>query len=427
LKTTRLFVLVEAYLEGALGAREREELVAAVKADPAMRARFVEQVWLARRLRASLRPHEGDLWSKIAPLVGEGAPERRRQLADRVDALIDERQAPRSRRWRWAAGGAVLAAATAAAAILVSPRRPPRPVSPPLASEPAITERATAPGIAERPPLPLSPPPPVVARPLSPPVRGAPVDPRAAMRAELQEAEGPALAQRPDIHQFVGFDGPLWRSAVLARFGPRLTDLGPGLSGRGLRVYFPSNGMVLRGGGAWLSVSSAAQTSEPPRDELHLRYYVRLSEEFDFGGGGFLPGLCVGPCMPPRRLQKEGGIIRPHWTPFSELVFDPLPNTRPKDRRWQRFLARATWHAVELHVKLNTPGASDGVVEGWFDGEKAVSLSGLRLRETGETHLEEMSFVSMFRARKRAAPTRDGQATFDDIVVASSYIGPRKP
>jgi hypothetical protein len=191
----------------------------------------------------------------------------------------------------------------------------------------------------------------------------------------------------------------------------------------------------LKAGGARLFISSAAQTFEDraaaPRpvspDELYLRYYVRLSEDFDFGAGGLLPGVCVGICVPARRARgAEGGIIGPRWTPFGELAFEPLPGTRPRERRWQKFLDRGGWHAVELRVKLNTIGADDGVVEGWFDGEKASSMAGLRLRDADTTHLEGVAFETLFRGRKAFGPTRDASATFDNVVIALGYIGPRR-
>ena len=55
MKRTRLFVLVEGYLERALSADERRELESAVHGDPELRRAFVAEVRLARRLRAVMR------------------------------------------------------------------------------------------------------------------------------------------------------------------------------------------------------------------------------------------------------------------------------------------------------------------------------------------------------------------------------------
>jgi hypothetical protein len=433
-KKTRLFELVEAYLEGSLDEAGRAELSAAMAELP-MRAAFAEQVMLARRMRAALRPRgDGDTWSKIAPRLAPEDQERRRRLADRVEAVIDQRTRRRLT-LRWGLAG--LAAAAIALLLVMRTghqrvREIPSPIEEPeLAGAPPADARraplaaqpregraavATSP---PRPPLPASPMP----LPASP-------ESRAAMLAEVEASEGPALAQRTDLVQYLGFDRPF--AAVLqGRLRPRFAGLGPGLTGNGLRISFDRDRVGLAGGGARLFMSTAAQSSanapEPARDELHLRYYLRLSVDFDFAGGGVLPGLCVGLCAPARRSSgAEGGIIRPHWTPFGELVFQPLPDTLPRARRWQRFLERGAWQAVEVRVKLNTPGAADGVVEGWLDGDKVVSLTGLRLREDGTTHLEGVVFQAAFKGQKRGAPARDAEITFDDVAVAAGYIGPRR-
>jgi hypothetical protein len=169
------------------------------------------------------------------------------------------------------------------------------------------------------------------------------------------------------------------------------------------------------------------EAPEPPApsDELHLRYYVRLSESFDFAGGGRLPGLCMGQCADgPQAVRPRADIIRPRWTRLGELVFDPLPGTRPREGRWQRLLTPGTWHCIEVRVKLNAPGAADGVVEGWLDGARAVTLAGLRLRDTEATRLQGVWFHTMFRPGG-PAPARDGDATFDNLAVATGYLGPR--
>ena len=258
------------------------------------------------------------------------------------------------------------------------------------------------------------------------------------MVAKLAQAEGPELARRADVLEYVGFDrasGGL--SAFRGRLPPRFNKLAPGLSGSGLRVSYGVAPGGWKAGGTRFFLSAAAQTAaetaaqsvapHSPPDDLHLRYYVRLSDDFDFGGGGTLPGLCVGACRPAwRAAGAEGRAIRLHWTRFGELAFEALPGGAPKKRRWDRFLARGTWHALEVRVKLNTPGVADGVVEGWFDGDKAVSLDGLRLREASSTHVEGVLFESFRRVRGAAAPTGAGATTFDNVVMAREYIGPRR-
>jgi hypothetical protein len=461
-KRARLFVLVEGYLEGSLSPAERQELAAAVAADAQVATIFVEQVRLARRLRAALRPQgQADTWTKISALVTPQEPERRRKVADRVDVLIGEGQsaiARRAARRRWTAAGVMAGAAVAVMAVMLmvggDSDRPPAPASP-LSDRTAPQAPPRWADESPRLPLrtgPLSPipatpgaEPPPTSAPLagavpiaSPPAPGA----RAAMVAEMEQAEGADLAQRADVLAYLGFDRAAGRlPGMRGRLRPRFNQLAPGLSGRGLRVSY-GNGQSggLKAGGARFFLATAAQTSTPAPtptatqraapaaapDELYLRYYVRLSDDFDFGGGGILPGLCLGACRPAWRASgAEGRTIRLHWTRFGELAFEPLPGSAPGKRRWDRFLERGTWHALEMRVRLNTPGVADGVIEGWFDGDKVASLDGLRLREASSTHVEGVLFESFRRVKGTAAATGPGATTFDNVVVATAYIGPR--
>jgi hypothetical protein len=451
MKNVRLFTLVEGYLEGTLTDDERRELTAAVEEDPAVRQRFVEQVLLARRLGAILRPRPaGDLWAKIDALVTPDELARRRQVADRIDAAIDRaRPAPRGRQpRRWMPPGAVVAAAVAAGAVAASAgamlwmRRAPAPDAPPpeqVAVSPAPAEPAppASAGAGHPPTSPRQPAPAPAPGPgpvaVSPPAAPAPAPATAAaeFRAELAAAEDPELAQRPDVLNFVGFDrAPLPRPAgVYGRFRPAVIELVPGVTGNGLRIHFNRDESGPRAGAGRLFVASAAQTgaatAEPP-DEMHLRFRVRAGDDFDFAPGGALPGLCFGRCRPAARLRGagEGGLVRVGWAPTGELFFIGVPGGTPRAHRWRRALARGAWQAVELRVKLNTPGAADGAVEGWLDGQPAISISGLRLREDPATRVEGAVVEAFYRKARGLAPARDGHLTFDDIVLARRPIGP---
>jgi len=40
------------------------------------------------------------------------------------------------------------------------------------------------------------------------------------------------------------------------------------------------------------------------------------------------------------------------------------------------------WHSIQYHLKLNTPGASDGVLEYWVDGEQKAAYSDVNFRDS---------------------------------------------
>jgi hypothetical protein len=114
---------------------------------------------------------------------------------------------------------------------------------------------------------------------------------------------------------------------------------------------------------------------------------------------------------------------------------------------------RARWQCVEFMIKLNRPGERDGELALWLDGVPVVQVRkgsprgpwtgmGFRLLPKGGEPFEGFSFrttgtlkVSWFwllhyvtenaaRQNGVAKPSPRNRVWFDDIVVATSYVGP---
>lgn len=83
-------------------------------------------------------------------------------------------------------------------------------------------------------------------------------------------------------------------------------------------------------------------------------------------------------------------------------------------------------HAVELRVRRNDPAAADGLIEGWPDGEKVTSLSGVRIRAVPTLHADGVAFDLFFRGHGHA-PAHEVEATFDNLVLSTGYFGPASP
>jgi hypothetical protein len=465
-KRTRLFHLIEGYLEGGLGGAERDELASAVTADSAVRRIFVEQVRLARTLRAATRERApGEVWARIEPLMAPGDGQRRRRTADAVDALIDRgargRRPARGRSRRVLAFGLAGMALAAAAGVALwlrggagvvdggPPRAPVATESPPPASAPIAEDPGSAPipGGEQVAPGPspagespaTSPPPRASGAPVaegapapSPPATGGTGRWRPeSSPTEIAASEGPAFAARTDILYYGAFEGAAsLPRPFLGKLRPEVVGFAPGLSGNGLRVQFRQGAFGPQEGGTRFVMRAAALKNEAPaarpapRDDLYLRYYVRPGADFDFGGGGVLPGLCGGLCKQPHGSDgRVSWSVRPRWAKTGELMFDQLPGTLPKERRWRRALRAGVWQAIEMRVRLNTPGASDGLVEGWLDGQKVASIARISLREVPTLHVDGAAFDAFFHGAK-AAPRRNVEATFDNMVVSSQYVGP---
>ncbi len=79
-----------------------------------------------------------------------------------------------------------------------------------------------------------------------------------------------------------------------------------------------------------------------------------------------------------------------------------------------------TFHCIEGHVRLNTPGASDGVFEFWIDGNLENARNDLDWRGTYEGHgINLVSFENYWNG----GPPATLQRWIDDVAIATVPIG----
>ncbi len=147
-----------------------------------------------------------------------------------------------------------------------------------------------------------------------------------------------------------------------------------------------------------------------------------------------------------RSWQTPGGESDPERgsNPYYGNVFEP-PGQEP--------IKRDEWICVEAYIKANTPGKSDGAMAFWIDGEKRGEWrpghpEGTWLRGTfytsGPYNTDPKPFEGFnFRAdstvkinsvllewylsheHAQDSPSDQNIVYFDDIVVATEYIGPQ--
>lgn len=89
----------------------------------------------------------------------------------------------------------------------------------------------------------------------------------------------------------------------------------------------------------------------------------------------------------------------------------------PPDRHWD-----APWTCMEVHIKLNTPGSSDGVLEFWVDGTQYLSYTAYNVRGTATTGWKRVEIG--VQADRQFSDPIDEERYWDDVVISSSYIGP---
>lgn len=122
-----------------------------------------------------------------------------------------------------------------------------------------------------------------------------------------------------------------------------------------------------------------------------LHYKFKLSEGFQFGQGGVLPGLYAA-----TREGNAGGdekaSFRMVWDRNGKagmrIGLSAGKEDAVQEVNWRASkLAKNKWVEVEQEVALNTPGRSDGAIRLWVDGELVHEKDGAILRKHPETRL----------------------------------------
>ena len=92
-------------------------------------------------------------------------------------------------------------------------------------------------------------------------------------------------------------------------------------------------------------------------------------------------------------------------------------NFEPK----QRFLIESgRWYCCELMLKANTVGKRDGRTAFWVDGKLIGDFPNLHFRDVGTLKINSLT-LTLYIANNRI---RENRMWYDDVVVATSYIGP---
>jgi hypothetical protein len=78
------------------------------------------------------------------------------------------------------------------------------------------------------------------------------------------------------------------------------------------------------------------------------------------------------------------------------------------------------WYCYEFMVKANTPGQRDGRIACWVDGRLIADFPNMRLRDVEELKIDCFG-VGVYLSPNTA---RANRKWFDDVVAATSYIGP---
>ena len=200
------------------------------------------------------------------------------------------------------------------------------------------------------------------------------------------------------------------------------------------------------------------------RDVLFLRYYQKFDSALDVtGAGSFHNGGSIsahyhvnGSSTPGKRADgRNKFLVSYECSVYSEApspghlgvyVYHPeqrhdwgdlffptgivQPNTSLPGNYGDQFVARPNvlptlgqWHCYELMVQANTAGRRDGRIACWFDGKLIADFPNLRFRDVDTLKIDYLTIGGYINPNL----VRTNTIWFDDVVAATSYIGPKRP
>jgi hypothetical protein len=201
----------------------------------------------------------------------------------------------------------------------------------------------------------------------------------------------------------------------------------------------------------------------PERDVLFLRYYAKFHSPYDVVGSShngssisahyFTNGMAT-PGVPADGTNKflanlenwRGddattipGFLniyiyhpeqRSQWGDHLFPTGEVLPNTSLPGDFGSNFVSRPQiipemdrWYCYEYMVQANTPGQRNGRIAVWLDGKLVADFMNLRLRDIESLKIDRFGLSFHIKSN----PNGEAKKWYDNVVAASSYIGPMVP
>ncbi len=194
------------------------------------------------------------------------------------------------------------------------------------------------------------------------------------------------------------------------------------------------------------------------RDVLFLRFYAKFEKGYDQRGSSHNGGVIAahyfpgGQATPGKRADGTNKFLVNFETergraaspgPLNLYVYQPeqrsgfgdhiyptgkiAPSSETEHPFGPQFVSRPDvipeldrWCCYEYMVKANTPGKRDGRVACWVDGKLIADFPNFRLRDVESLKIDLFGVALFMRPNN----IRANKKWFDDIVAATSYIGP---
>ena len=180
-------------------------------------------------------------------------------------------------------------------------------------------------------------------------------------------------------------------------------------------------------------------------EEAYFRYYLRFADDWEQTvDGGKMPGFAGTYGVAGWGGRPSDGTNG--WSARGSFYLsvtedNPLAGTTPLGNYvyhadmtgsygdvwlWQEdyrgLLTDNRWYCIEQYIKMNTPTVNDGVLRTWVDGRLAFEKTDLRFRNIETLKIEEV-WMNVYHGGTAPSP-HDQHLYIDNLVIASSYIGP---
>jgi len=163
-------------------------------------------------------------------------------------------------------------------------------------------------------------------------------------------------------------------------------------------------------------------------DEVYMRYYRKALPGFVWGGQKM---WSVNPCC-----AGIGGIKFANNFVWGGATVGMLVTVYAEDANRSQNVSSIAfqpgrWYYIEEHIKLNTPGVANGVLEIWIDdcGANGLGCTGSGTLRASHTNVRwrnagDFSQMGSIWLENWANPASVGEEYYDQIVVSKARIGP---
>lgn len=193
-----------------------------------------------------------------------------------------------------------------------------------------------------------------------------------------------------------------------------------------IRALFPKD-KILGGqtGFTWFDKLESDAT-----DEAVMEYKMKFSNGFQFTLGGKLPGLSGGTAPRGCNADKTGGFsARQMWQRRGQMIsylYWPESDFRCGSTWYwldengdNLTMDTNRWYKIRQHIKLNTPGVRNGILEVFVDDVVVFRKTNIMYRETGDTFKIDNAYWTTYvgGSTQNFAPTQNQYIWFDDFKV----------